>query len=731
MFDFSKEDDANSAFVVGRRSSRLSMIVPITVKGRSADGKEFRENTWTIVVNKHGAKLATFHSVAPGDHVWIENPILGQVAEARVIRVGEKRFPEDPYEIGVELLKAQNLWGVKFPPEDWVKGEPGVPTAEAAAAAEPQQDLTEFNMAVAALSRLAQERGRAAEPLSGQVPEPPGTRPELTGQAAIADLSAALRHVDEKLASIHSLLRQLDSQAESLRASRAEIEKLLTEAQGLQQSWKAEIQRAEHDVREAGWRALRPVLEELNEKLRQEAKAAAAPAGEETRSRLFAEAASIVESLTKEAQARLAGLVEEEIAQVSSRAVQAVTSPALEQLTRDTDRIIESATGRFSQELARLSAEAMVPLRGAIEQKLREAEGEACAEFVRSFIERVQAVSRTEENSIKQCLQGARQQLQEVVPDSVAKVRQAVEEGARAVESLERRAEAAAAKLQSAQQQAEITFSELAKVHRQQLAELSSASLDGFERRLRDLLADSRFDLEKTAQEFRERVRKEESARLEKITDELMEVAAGQMQRQVSDTSVMLTEELQASARALTEETKRELAAINRMAAETLRQESAEIAEERRAQLANMFEALQNQAEQDLTARLQSVGRKGFEVLLTEFQAGAGEVTAQAIAHLKGELAQARQEAADAVYKQVGMGAVVLKEFVDQAGERLETGAKASATTLQQQIEELTQTALGRLRQESDRLLKNLQVRFARAAGALLDPGFESDPAQS
>ena len=45
--------------VVGRRSARLSIIVPITVHGTNAAGKP-KENTWTISVTKHGGRIATF-----------------------------------------------------------------------------------------------------------------------------------------------------------------------------------------------------------------------------------------------------------------------------------------------------------------------------------------------------------------------------------------------------------------------------------------------------------------------------------------------------------------------------------------------------------------------------------------------------------------------------------------------------------------------------------------------
>ncbi len=105
--------------VSGRRSARLPLFVPVTIKGTAASGGIFKENTWTVGVNKHGAKLATFTQLAGGDQILVENPSLRRSARARVIRVCEKRSPEDPYEIAVELFDPQNIWGVKFPPADW------------------------------------------------------------------------------------------------------------------------------------------------------------------------------------------------------------------------------------------------------------------------------------------------------------------------------------------------------------------------------------------------------------------------------------------------------------------------------------------------------------------------------------------------------------------------------------------------------------------------------------
>ena len=108
-------DESDVLDAGGRRSARLSIKIPVTLRGTAAAGQAFKENTWTISVNKHGGRIATFHQLAADDQIIIENPLLGRSAKARVTRVCKKRLAEDPYEVCVELLEPQNVWGVKPP----------------------------------------------------------------------------------------------------------------------------------------------------------------------------------------------------------------------------------------------------------------------------------------------------------------------------------------------------------------------------------------------------------------------------------------------------------------------------------------------------------------------------------------------------------------------------------------------------------------------------------------
>ena len=103
-----------------RRSTRLSISIPVVISGVDADGNNFGENVRTLVVNKHGGKIATNHHLAMGTEVLIENPALGVTAKAGVVWLGGKHYPGDFHHVGLQLFEAQNVWGIAFPPDDWM-----------------------------------------------------------------------------------------------------------------------------------------------------------------------------------------------------------------------------------------------------------------------------------------------------------------------------------------------------------------------------------------------------------------------------------------------------------------------------------------------------------------------------------------------------------------------------------------------------------------------------------
>ena len=103
----------------GRRSTRLTISIPVVISGVDGDGNDFSEGVRTLVVNKHGGKISTIHRLPLGTEVLIENPALGTEAKAKVVWRDETRTGEELQHVALQLLEAQNIWGISFPPDDW------------------------------------------------------------------------------------------------------------------------------------------------------------------------------------------------------------------------------------------------------------------------------------------------------------------------------------------------------------------------------------------------------------------------------------------------------------------------------------------------------------------------------------------------------------------------------------------------------------------------------------
>ena len=107
-----------------RRSTRIVQAVPITVTGVDALGQPFKERTTTVMVNCHGCKYQSKHYVPKNSIVTLEvpRPEAGQkrTTQGRVVWVQRPRTVRELFQIGLEFEVAGNVWGIAFPPEDWV-----------------------------------------------------------------------------------------------------------------------------------------------------------------------------------------------------------------------------------------------------------------------------------------------------------------------------------------------------------------------------------------------------------------------------------------------------------------------------------------------------------------------------------------------------------------------------------------------------------------------------------
>jgi len=105
-----------------RRSLRLLLDVPLIVRGESVEHAPFREETFTISVNAHGALLLLSHKVAVGQALFLTNSETRDEREGRVARFGL------PYgglaQVAVEFRQpAGEFWHVDPLPQSWISAK--------------------------------------------------------------------------------------------------------------------------------------------------------------------------------------------------------------------------------------------------------------------------------------------------------------------------------------------------------------------------------------------------------------------------------------------------------------------------------------------------------------------------------------------------------------------------------------------------------------------------------
>lgn len=101
-----------------RRSSRMFTRIPVRASGKDVEGRKFKENSQTIVINAHGGLLYLHESLGLGSDLVLTNPITEEEQECRVVYVGDTS--EKGTRIGVEFLApSPRFWGVDFAPPDW------------------------------------------------------------------------------------------------------------------------------------------------------------------------------------------------------------------------------------------------------------------------------------------------------------------------------------------------------------------------------------------------------------------------------------------------------------------------------------------------------------------------------------------------------------------------------------------------------------------------------------
>src|SRR6267143_5911588 len=108
-----------------RRSTRIVQAVPLVVTGVDALGRPFVERTSSLIINCHGCRYQSKHYVLKNMWVTMEipHPEAGQLprtVRGRVAWIQRPRTVRQLFQVALELEVPGNVWGIAFPPEDWM-----------------------------------------------------------------------------------------------------------------------------------------------------------------------------------------------------------------------------------------------------------------------------------------------------------------------------------------------------------------------------------------------------------------------------------------------------------------------------------------------------------------------------------------------------------------------------------------------------------------------------------
>jgi len=164
--------------------------VPITVSGVDALGQPFKERTTTVMVNCHGCKYQSKHYVPKNSIVTLEIPRMDPSVPPRavaghVVWVQRPRTVRELFQIGLEFEAAGNVWGIAFPPEDWVPcAQREAPSIDVPSEIEVIVETQPVPVASRAPAPLAVTPENTA-PTSGGIPPPPAPTAPTPGPPGV------------------------------------------------------------------------------------------------------------------------------------------------------------------------------------------------------------------------------------------------------------------------------------------------------------------------------------------------------------------------------------------------------------------------------------------------------------------------------------------------------------------------------------------------------------------
>ncbi|HET7840791.1 MAG TPA: hypothetical protein VFM21_04260, partial [Terriglobia bacterium] len=570
---------------------------------------------------------------------------------------------------------------------------------------------------------------------------------------------------DDQVHAASAAVARLSELVIRLEAASAQVEGMLAKAGEARIRLQSEMDRAPAEAGRVAKIAGEGALEEFRSKLSSEWETNSAQLLAEMKRRVEEQVSSAITAFGREAGAHLARLTQESGPKLESKQKQTV-SATKEQIAQ----VAESAANEFRGTIGKLAEETSTSLNSRMQSSLEKTAADAAERLGQSLREQSVSLLQGEASPIPRL----RQQMEEEAAGASMQFKGAcAKEIERASSNLKEEMMKAVSVLTGAAADANSGLWESAKAikHdlafkgekiRTQLTEISSASEEGFKNYLHVRVKGAQEELQMNLRVLADKSAQEFSERLQKQTDSLLETFGPQLQRQAEDAAVLCKGSLESAARESLSETRKQVAGLTGEALGTFSAEMRSQMEQFRNQLGTMIRETFASGAQELQNRLRQAGEEEARAALSRIQSEGAAASERVVAEIRDRASEAKAEnervlaeikdrstlmnaesestvastreraeaaarqASDAVYKQLGMATVVLKDWSDQTASRLESQFRESMAAFEKHVQELANRSLEANRIQSEATLQEARHRLEQATRILR--GEAADP---
>ena len=681
-----------------RESSRLPVVIPVTLFGRDEDGQAFRETTRTLDISKRGAKILTLHNLQTDTHIWIENPGAGKISIAKVIRKGMCVDPKEATEICVrvlELLDPEKIWSLQSPPQDWRTGfesptpaqrleyllarerlaRPEVLSYEAI-----ETEVPEAKPEEKTLQPLAADRTETSPPVSQETPESPAPASLEAGPAlqnpGSDHLSAPEPHV------------QFPNETDAGETARDASPGITSESKSS------------------------PAFAESTER-----PVASSPSSGGKRQGELTEtienSARVARKISESAMDSINAAATEALAQLKASQLKA-EADIVSHTEAHQNRLVEVAAA--TEELERRSGSLLDEFQKKLESALHEFQAKGAAQAME--------LQKTAETLLEQSMNRLREQSESTARDAEA-----------ARDSIRVTGEQARTQSESAVEELESRYAALAEAQEERMAEIASAG-EGLEERSRALLRDSERSLDDALQGFQQKGNTDK-AEFEKAAQELLEDSKRKLQGFADATLAGLGEKARETLAMTAEEGRKQVAStqqalesLTRTAHERFDQrlaqkskEQAEIAGHSSEAAVNTIRLMAERAVNRMETAKEKI-EEGFSTWADVFQSRLGELFAgmEGLEHhseallrdFRSQLEQALQEHVERKTAETATLEVASHDVVERLTQQVEERSEATLEKLKEEAEAIARSA----EEESQAHLANAKEALESATRA-------------